>query len=182
MRTSRVWMLTLSAPIGCVAVLDEPRQVFHAANRAQPVRAQAHHVTHVGARFHQSPADHGSEEFHPLLVLAIGVPAPGGRDDLDDLPFPHLFRPLPGRPFPSSSSIGWLRRHASFSSSERRSLSSRRRSAASLALLFSLHSRSRSARRSVMLPLHLRWSVHLRRRPTICPALLPMSPAQRTPD
>src|SRR5215204_3911715 len=32
------------------------------------------------------------------------------------------------------------------------------------------------------LPLHLRWSAHHRRHPTICPAPLPMSPAQRTPD
>src|SRR5215207_3257638 len=32
------------------------------------------------------------------------------------------------------------------------------------------------------LPLHLRWSTHPRRRLTICPAPLPMSPAQRTPD
>src|SRR5215212_11858809 len=32
------------------------------------------------------------------------------------------------------------------------------------------------------LPLHLRWSAHPRRRLTICPAPLPMSPAQRTPD
>src|SRR5215212_7987476 len=32
------------------------------------------------------------------------------------------------------------------------------------------------------LPLHLRWSVHPRRRLTICPAPLPMSPAQRPPD
>src|SRR5687767_1110827 len=32
------------------------------------------------------------------------------------------------------------------------------------------------------LPLHLRWSVHHRRRLTKCPAPLPMSPVQRTPD
>src|SRR5215216_4428797 len=58
----------------------------------------------------------------------------------------HAGRPLFGPPFLSSSSLGWLRRHASLSSSKRRFLSSRRRSAASLAFL---RSRSRSLRRTV---------------------------------
>ena len=66
-------------------------------------------------------------------------------------------RPLCGlRPFPSSSSLGWFRRHASLSSSRRRFLSrfdsSRRLSSASLAFLLSLLWRSRSARRSVTGP------------------------------
>src|SRR5215211_1110094 len=60
----------------------------------------------------------------------------------------------PDRSFRFSSSLGWLRRHASHSSSNRRFLSrfdsSRRLSSASLAFLLSLRSRSRSARRSVM--------------------------------
>ena len=46
----------------------------------------------------------------------------------------HVGRPLllrPGWPFPRSSSLGWLRRHASCRSSERRSLSSRRFSSSS---------------------------------------------------
>src|SRR5919112_437636 len=50
-------------------------------------------------------------------------------------------------------SLGWLRRHASIRSSERRFLSrshfSRRRSSASLAFLLSLRARSRSLRRSI---------------------------------
>jgi hypothetical protein len=58
----------------------------------------------------------------------------------------------PSPPF----SLGWLRRHASLSSSRRRLLalshSSRRRSSASLAFLLCLRSRSRSARRSVTGP------------------------------
>src|SRR5918993_5354783 len=112
MRMSRVWILT-PPPVGLrcsrsfllrhVTVLHKPRHLLHAANRAQPVRTQANHAAHVGARLHQGPAGHGGEEFHPLLILAIGVPAPGGRDDLRDLFFPHLCLPLSGWPFPPAS-------------------------------------------------------------------------------
>src|SRR5918994_5779054 len=58
--------------------------------------------------------------------------------------------PFPGRPFHSSSSLGWFRRQDSFSSSERRSLSSLRRSSPSSECLLSLRSRSRSLWRSVI--------------------------------
>ena len=57
-------------------------------------------------------------------------------------PGAHDGRPRPGRSFRSSSSLGWLRRHASCNSA-------RRRSAASRAFLLSLLSRARSAQRSV---------------------------------
>src|SRR5215210_3265588 len=98
----------------------------------------------------------------------------------------HVGRPLllrPGRPFPpSSSSLGWLRRHASCRSLERRSLSSRRFSSSSCESLLRLSRSSSGLFLSVMLPLPPRWSAHPRRRLTICLAPLPMSPAQRTPD
>jgi hypothetical protein len=60
-------------------------------------------------------------------------------------PGAHDGRPRPGRSFRSSSSLGWLRRHASCNSA-------RRRSAASRAFLLALLSRSRSAQRSVTGP------------------------------
>src|SRR5919107_5009739 len=71
----------------------------------------------------------------------------------------HLVRLLPKDDPPSSADpsrlphgVRRLRRHASISSSKRRSLFARRRSAASPAFLLLLRSLSRSLRRSVMLP------------------------------
>src|SRR5215217_5680559 len=71
----------------------------------------------------------------------------------------HLVRLWPKADPPSSADPSclphgaWrLRRHASISSSKRRFLFSRRRSAASLAFLLFLRSLSRSLRRSVMVP------------------------------
>src|SRR5215218_11151187 len=70
----------------------------------------------------------------------------------------HLVRLWPKEHPPSSADpsrlahgVWRLRRHASISSSKRRFLFSRRRSAASLAFLLFLRSLSRSLRRSVML-------------------------------
>src|SRR5215210_2153477 len=109
----------------------------------------------------------------PPLAFCVDVPLAQSVYLLGYLLFSRSFRPA------SLSPLGWLRRHASCRSLERRSLSSRCSSSLSRESL----SRSWSLLLVMLaLPFRLRWSAHPLRRLPICLAPLPMSPQQRTPD
>jgi hypothetical protein len=109
----------------------------------QPLVSRPVHATLTGIRSRGTRL--APRRSRPLLLLGDVAVLHEPRKLLDPrhrAPGAHDGRPHPGRSFRFSSSLGWLRRHASCNSA-------RRRSAASRAFLLALLSRLRSAQRSV---------------------------------